>query len=92
MNCIDGVMVSMLASSAVDREFKSHSGQPKDYKIGICCYSPIKHSIKEQILLGSESEYVFVLFGLEQSGDIIIISLNVTCSCHDIAEKLLIWR
>ena len=36
-------MVSMLASSAVDREFKPRSGQTKDYKIGICCFSA-KHA------------------------------------------------
>ena len=39
-NCIGGVMVnSVLASSAVDRGFEPHSGQTKDYKIGICCFS-----------------------------------------------------
>jgi hypothetical protein len=32
-------MVSVLALSAVDRVFKSRSGQTKDYKIGICCFS-----------------------------------------------------
>jgi hypothetical protein len=32
-------MVSMLASSVVDRGFKPWSGQTKDYKIGICCFS-----------------------------------------------------
>jgi hypothetical protein len=32
-------MVSVLASSAVDRGFKPRSGQTKDYKIGICCFS-----------------------------------------------------
>ena len=29
----------MLASSTVDRGFKPQSGQTKDYKIGICCFS-----------------------------------------------------
>jgi hypothetical protein len=32
-------MVSGLASSAVDHGFDSKSCQPKDYKIGICCFS-----------------------------------------------------
>ena len=32
-------MVSVLAYSAVDRGFVSRSGQTKDYKIGICCFS-----------------------------------------------------
>ena len=36
-------MVSMLASSAVDRGFQPRSGQTKDYKIGICCFSA-KHT------------------------------------------------
>jgi hypothetical protein len=43
MNHISGVMVSMLASSAVDHLFKSRSGQTKDYKISICCFST-KHA------------------------------------------------
>jgi hypothetical protein len=34
-----GVMVSMLASSGVDRGFEPRSDQIKDYKIGICCFS-----------------------------------------------------
>jgi hypothetical protein len=36
-------MVSMLASIVVDRGFKPRSGQTKDYKIGICCFSA-KHA------------------------------------------------
>jgi hypothetical protein len=32
-------MVSVFASSAVDREFEARSGQTTDYKIGICCFS-----------------------------------------------------
>jgi hypothetical protein len=43
MNCIGGVMVSVLASSALDYGFKPRSGQTKDYKIGICCFSA-KHA------------------------------------------------
>jgi hypothetical protein len=35
----DGVMVIMLASSAVDRGFESRSGQTKDYEIDICWFS-----------------------------------------------------
>jgi hypothetical protein len=38
LNHIGGVMVSVLASSAVDRGFEPRSGQTKDYKIGICCF------------------------------------------------------
>ena len=40
---ICGVMVSMLALSAVDCVFESWSGQTKNYKIGICCFST-KHA------------------------------------------------
>ena len=36
-------MVSVLTSSAVDRGFEPRSGQTKDYKIGICCFSA-KHA------------------------------------------------
>ena len=34
-----GVMVSVLAWSAVDGGFESHSDHTKDYKIGMCCFS-----------------------------------------------------
>jgi hypothetical protein len=43
LNRIGGVMVSVLASSAVDRWFVCLSGQTKDYEIGICCFSA-KHA------------------------------------------------
>jgi hypothetical protein len=45
INRIGGVMVSALTSSVhvVDREFEPRSGQTKNYKIGICCFSA-KHS------------------------------------------------
>ena len=36
-------MVSVVASSAVDRRFESLSGQTKDYKIDICRFSA-KHA------------------------------------------------
>ena len=32
-------MVSVLASSVADRGFEPGSGQTKDYKIGMCCFS-----------------------------------------------------
>jgi hypothetical protein len=53
VNRIGGVMVSVLASSVVDRGFEPGSGQTKDYKIGICCFSA-NHKEKEHILVGSE--------------------------------------
>ena len=39
MNRIGGEMVSVLASSAVDCGLEPRSGQTKDYKIGIWCFS-----------------------------------------------------
>ena len=33
-----GVMVSVLASSVIDRGFEPRSGQTKDYEICICCF------------------------------------------------------
>ena len=42
-NRIGGIMVSVLASNAVDRGFESRSGHSKDYEIGICCFSA-KHA------------------------------------------------
>jgi hypothetical protein len=36
---IVGVMVSVLASSAVYHRLETRSGQMKNYEIGICCFS-----------------------------------------------------
>ena len=38
-NHIGGVMVSVLALSAVDREFGPQPGKPKGYETGMCCFS-----------------------------------------------------
>jgi hypothetical protein len=43
VNCIGGVMVSVLAASVVDHGSESWPGQTKDYTIGICSYSA-KHA------------------------------------------------
>ena len=45
LNYIGDVIVSVFASSAVDRGFESRSGQTKDYKIGICCFSAINPAL-----------------------------------------------
>ena len=42
-NRIGGIIIRVLASSAVDRGFENLSGQTKDYKISICCFSA-KHA------------------------------------------------
>ena len=36
-------MVSVLTSGVVERGFEQRSGQTKDFKIGICCFST-KHA------------------------------------------------
>jgi hypothetical protein len=41
-------MVSVLASSAVEHGLEPRSGQTKDYKIGICCFSA-KHAANSEI-------------------------------------------
>ena len=48
LNHIGCVMVSVLASGAVDRGFKPWSGQTKDYKIGICCFSTKHASLRRK--------------------------------------------
>jgi hypothetical protein len=53
-------MVSVLASSAVDRGFKPRSGQTKKYKTGICCFFA-KHTAlrrKSKDWLGRIQNYV----------------------------------
>ena len=110
-NCICGVMVSVLASSVVDYVFDPRSGQTKDYKIGICCFST-KHAVlrrksngirimclsgatclstdccfSEQALLKSNSAFWSSTTQISSSSH-----CKLTCSCHDIAEKLLNWR
>ena len=45
---IGGVMVSVLASNAIDRGFEPRSGQTKDYKIGICCFSAKHASLRRK--------------------------------------------
>jgi hypothetical protein len=42
-------MVSVLVSSAVDRGFEPRSGQTKDYKIGICCFSAKHAALRTKI-------------------------------------------
>jgi hypothetical protein len=49
-NRIGGVMVRVLASSVVDRGFEPRSGQTKDNKIGICCFSAKHVSLRRKRL------------------------------------------
>ena len=41
-------MVSVLASSAIDRGFDPRSGQTNDYKIGICCFSAKQAALRRK--------------------------------------------
>ena len=47
-NCIGGVMVSVLTSSADDRGFEPRSSQTKDYKIGMCCFSTKHEALRRK--------------------------------------------
>ena len=49
-NPINGIMVSVLASSVVDREFGPRTGQTKDYKIGICCFSRSIYETEQRLV------------------------------------------
>jgi hypothetical protein len=51
-------MVSVLASRALDRVFEPRSGQSKDCKIGICCFSARHATLRRNSkdLVVSESE------------------------------------
>ena len=42
-------MVGVFASNAVDRGFEPRSGQTKDYKTGICCFSA-KHAALRRMI------------------------------------------
>jgi hypothetical protein len=41
-------MVSMLASSVVDRGLEPRSGQTKDYDIDICCFSAKQAALRSK--------------------------------------------
>ena len=67
-NRISDVMVSVLASSVVDREFEHSSGLTKDHNIGICCFS-VKHAalrrrIKDWLSQNQDNECVLKLSGV----------------------------
>ena len=95
LNHIGGVLVLRarleFSRSWVQASVKSS----KDYKIGICCFS-VRHAVYNM----STSRLFFQLASTRKiqlsvlvlyKADIIIISLNLTHSCHNIADKLFIW-
>ena len=96
-------MVSVLASSVVDRGFKAWLGQTKDNKIGSCCFSAKHASLmrKNKDWLAWNQDTVDCFFSelalkiqlavlVLYKADFITISSNVTDSRHNIAKKLLI--
>ena len=63
-------MVSVLSSSAVDREFEAQSGQTKDYKSGVYCFSA-KHTAlrrKNKDWLAEDQDNVSELGGISIRG------------------------
>jgi hypothetical protein len=77
-------MVSVLASSAVDRGFEPRSGQTKDYEIGICyftaMYAALRRKSKDWLVRNQDnvSEWGDMSIGLLfQSDSTIKIQLSV---------------
>jgi hypothetical protein len=104
---IGGVIVSVLTSSVVDSGFKPWSGQTKDYKIGICCFSAkhvaLRRKSKDWLARNQDTVYVYprTVVSVSQhyknpkSSTMPTSSSShwkLTCFRHDIAEKLLSWR
>ena len=103
MSCIGGILVLMFTSNVADIGFQSGSCQTKNYKIGICCFSAkhivLRWRSKEWLALNQDvSEWqVYPQFQWASTLNIQlimlvkykvdIISWNVTCSRHDIAEN-----
>ena len=48
-NRIDGVMLSVFASSDVDRGFEPRWGEINDYKISMCCFSAEQTALRRKI-------------------------------------------
>ena len=112
---VGNVIVSVLALSAVDREFESRSGQTKDYQLVFVAYNAkhaeLRRKSKDWLARnqGNVSEWSDMSIcrllsqwastikknkrvGLEQSEPHHHLNYKLTCSRHDIAEKLLSWR
>ena len=104
-NRIGDAMVSVFASSSVDRGLEYRCGQTKDNTIDICCFSA-KHIAlrrKSKEWLARNQDNVFESGMLFQCTSTMQVQLNalvwykagniiVTCSRCDIAEKWPIWR
>ena len=71
---LGGVIVSVFASSAVDRGFEPQSGQAKDYNIDICCYSA-----KHALAMGKSKDWL-VRNWMICPGGAICVSTDLCCS------------
>jgi hypothetical protein len=76
------VMVSVFASSEVDRGFEPRSGQTKDYKIGICCFSAKHAALHAKLDFCSDSslKYQSTDGYVTQLGHFILIPSQLVCS------------
>ena len=80
LNQIGGVMVNVITSVAVDRGFKPWSGQTKDFKISMCCFSA------NDTPLGRKSKDWFARYqdNVSEWGD---ITIHVCCF-----SELALWK
>jgi hypothetical protein len=93
---IGGVLINVLVSSAIYCGFEHRSGQNKDYKIGICCFSAKHASLRKR----SKDLLAWNQNNVSEWSDMSTHRLlfqwtstsKLTCSPHDIAEKLLNWH
>jgi beta-glucosidase/6-phospho-beta-glucosidase/beta-galactosidase len=79
-----GVMVSMFASSMVDRDNEPRSSQLKSYKIGICCF-PTKHTplrSKSKDCLTQSHENVFEQSNMTTRGQHQWASKKMSSKCN----------
>jgi hypothetical protein len=58
---IGGEMVTILASSVVDRGFEPRSGQAKDYEIRICCFSD-KLTVQCYLVMDIKKHFWYLIY------------------------------
>ena len=61
---ISGVMSCMLTSSAIDHGFEAQSGQTKDHKIGMCCFSAEHATVSRNLSEWGNMSFLGLLFQL----------------------------
>jgi hypothetical protein len=77
-----GLMISVVSWSAIDRGLETRSGQTKRWLV------QNQNNLSEWSDMSTRRQLTSVLVKCKEG----IISSNVTCSRHDIADKFLIWR